>query len=349
MATTSDDLLKYILGTGLQVGGSLISGQQQAQTADKDRGVRQAQLLQNEDQFNQNDDLARQKAGQFAQTMDPLAQQKSRQQQALLAAIVGNAQNAGHTVPGGPRTGGVMNLVPQGGFSPETLGFFSKDARAAAEGDFAKANAPFSDPASLGKVGYGAAGADQQASAQQIRDAVVNETDEKRKAAHQALMQSLMQEGEDPDEPGFWHKFAAIAAPIAGIALAPFTGGGSLGLMALGGATGAIGAWGAGGNPLTGGALGAAGGYASAKTNSQTPPFAGVQGNKPQVMPVPGNISGGMGPSGSMAGGMPLGSLQNQGVPSYLQNPNFGSSLPGPMNPAPSPYGTPPAFQRKAL
>lgn len=310
-ASLSPELQKYLLGTGLQVGGSLLNGMQQGKTADADRAVRQAQLQQQESQFNQSQDLAYQKAGQAASQMDPLYQQKQRQQQALLAAIVPNAQNVSPTGADGVRHGGIMNLVPQGGFSPDTQAFFSPQARAAAEGDFAKANAPFSDPASLTSVGYGAAGAAPMAGAQDARTAFQNDQTQQRNAAHQALMQTLQQSsGSQDDSPGFWHKLASIAAPIAGIALAPFTGGGSLGLMALGGATGALGAWGAGGNPAMGAATGAAGGAASAYSQSRANP----QTQTPDARPT--------------AGGPPLGQLGNpmQGMSPWYKNPTAGGN-----------------------
>ncbi len=128
---------------------------------------------------------------------------------------------------------------------------------------------------------------DQQASDQSQRGTAAQGFDmiRNRMAEQQAAAQ---EQPEEKDGGGFWKKFAKIAIPVGAAVAAPFTGGGSLGLMALGAgagaATGALdGGWkGAG----IGAGIGGASGLAASKLG------VGRKPNLPVGPEAPGN--GGM-------------------------------------------------------
>ena len=137
---------------GAQLGGSVMSGIGQGKMSD-------AQIRAQQEMQAKQIGLSRDQMGLQATQMDPLAQQKSRQQQALLAALLPNARNVSvsSNVPGMnqfmPNISGGMRL-PEGGLSPETLAFFGGPQRASAEASFFAANSPFAAPPALSSMGY---------------------------------------------------------------------------------------------------------------------------------------------------------------------------------------------------
>jgi hypothetical protein len=168
----------------------------------EDRAQRQAQfeaeLAQRQEEFNREqgrlsqenemqDLLKRQQTGVEATQLDPLAQQKSRQGNALMASYMGSVSDikGPDGTNGFQGTGGLK--IPEGGFGEDVMGFFSPEARATAEGDFYKTTAPFMDPTDLSQVGYGAAGANPTATAQAARKSWY-ESDLARKKAQQAAL-----------------------------------------------------------------------------------------------------------------------------------------------------------------
>ena len=177
---------------GLGLLGGVISGAGQGAMTEaqlkaaKELALRQEQL--------QREQLAQQGAatGLQASQQDPLAQQRSRQQQALMAAILPGLRNAAvsSNIPGMnqfmPQVSGGLR-IPEGGFDPSTLSFFSPESRAASEGQYWRQAAPFTPPPDLSKVGYGAAGQ----GATDAASAYYKTAEEESKAKNAALMQAL--------------------------------------------------------------------------------------------------------------------------------------------------------------
>lgn len=105
------------------------------------------------------------KTGLQATQMDPLAQQKSRQRNAVMAALMGGARNYAVKPPSDiassmPEISGGIRL-PEGGFGPDVMNFFSPGARANAEGQFwgaAGQASPGTATPNLNATGYGPAG-----------------------------------------------------------------------------------------------------------------------------------------------------------------------------------------------
>lgn len=147
----------------------------------RDEALRREQLQQQQGQL-----------GLQATQQDPLAMQRSRQQQALMAAILPELRNVSisSNIPGMnrfiPQISGGLRL-PEGGFSKETLGYFSPDSRAAAEGQYWRQAAPFVPPPDLSKVGYGQAGMGMTQPAQ----AAYDQTQADAKKRNEALMAAL--------------------------------------------------------------------------------------------------------------------------------------------------------------
>ena len=195
------------LGGGI-LGGIGQSKQQDANLADSaaDRAQRQAafeaELAQRKDEFNReqgrlgqenemSDLLKRQQTGVEATQFDPLAQQKSRQRNALMASYMGSVSNI--KGPDGSNgfqgTGGLQ--IPEGGFGSDVTDFFTPEARAAAEGQFYNTTAPFMDPTDLTQVGYGNAGTAPTASAKAARQSWYESELARKKASQTALMGAL--------------------------------------------------------------------------------------------------------------------------------------------------------------
>lgn len=105
------------------------------------------------------------KTGLQATQMDPLAQQRARQRNAVMSALIGGARNYSVKPPDDiassmPEISGGIRL-PEGGFGPDVMNFFSPSARAGAEGQFwgaAGRAAPGTATPNLNAVGYGTAG-----------------------------------------------------------------------------------------------------------------------------------------------------------------------------------------------
>lgn len=145
--------LAALIGGGSQLLGGLFGGIGQGKMSAE-------QLRAQQEMQDKQLQLSRDQMGLQSTQMDPLAQQKSRQQQALLAALLPGARNfqVSSNVPGMnqfmPQMTGGMKL-PEGGLSPETLAFFGGPQRASAEAQFFGANSPFGAPPALSSVGYG--------------------------------------------------------------------------------------------------------------------------------------------------------------------------------------------------
>ena len=135
--------------------------------------------------------LSRQQTGVEATQLDPLAQQKSRQHNAIMASYVGSASNirGPDGTSGFQGTGGLQ--IPEGGFGSDVTDFYTPEARAAAEGAFYNTTAPFMDPTDLTRVGYGGAGAAPTASAQAARKSWYESDLARKKAAQAALTGAL--------------------------------------------------------------------------------------------------------------------------------------------------------------
>lgn len=290
--TISPQLLQLILG-GMQFGGGLLQGVGQGQqSAEQARAAQQNALLGgqlglNQDVLNAYLGMYGQQASQGyqrdvqglnAMQMNPLAQQQARQQMALRAAILPELRNPTTTLPrglqgyAGQLQGGFR--IPEGGFGPETLRYFSPEANAAAEGHFWQAAAPFVRPPDLTQLGYGAAGQVPTMDAMAARNTFDAQQEEMRRnqlgaiqnferEGQNALAKSQQQQQQQQQQrkSSWWRRLLGTALPIA----AGFIPGvGPLAALGIHAAAGAGGAALAGGNPLSGAiggaALGALGG-----------------------------------------------------------------------------------------
>lgn len=165
--------------TGLNFLGGLFSGNSQEKLTkeqlaqqerlanaqmENQRRTTEAALVGSAGQGTLNREQDRGKMGLEATQMDPLAQQRSRQRAAVMAAMLGNARPFSITPGGGGNdnfmptfSGGFQ--VPEGGFGPETLAFSTPQARYASDLAFQK-QATRVDPSfqapDLGAAGYGA-------------------------------------------------------------------------------------------------------------------------------------------------------------------------------------------------
>jgi hypothetical protein len=174
---TMDPLTLALIMGGMQLGGGILSGMGQGAAQDKQNALTREQLAVQQRQFNaqheQQQGNFQTAQGLMASQQNPLAQQEARQRQAMLAAVMPGLRNVqvSSDIPGMnrfiPQVSGGMRL-PEGGFGQDTLAFFSPEARAAAEGQYAKATAPVISPPDLSKVGYGPAGVGVNDPAQQI-------------------------------------------------------------------------------------------------------------------------------------------------------------------------------------
>ncbi len=171
--------LSMLIGGGVNFLGNLIGGQQQGKmSAEQLRLSREQMELQKLLQAMGLDasaagaaeqrglsreqmELQRLVQGLASSQMDPLAQQRSRGQFAMMSALMGNTRPYRVQAPGGmegfvPQTsGGARDAIPAGGFGQDVMRFFGPDAAASAEGAFHNAAAPFAAPPDLTQVGYG--------------------------------------------------------------------------------------------------------------------------------------------------------------------------------------------------
>lgn len=135
------------------LGGGIFGGIGQGKSQEKDRQL-QRELA------NKQMQLQRDTQGLAASQLNPLAQQAARQKMAMMAAIAPQLRNVqvSSAVPGMnrfiPQIQGGLRL-PEGGFSPETLNFFSPQAMQGAEEQFWKQARPFVPQApNMQSVGY---------------------------------------------------------------------------------------------------------------------------------------------------------------------------------------------------
>lgn len=182
--------ISMLAGSGLNFLGNLFGGNSQKKLTEQQLAEQKRQFdLSRQDQRQRDAasaigdartaELDRQQsqanAGLQSTQLDPLAQQRSRQRAAVMAALVGGARNYDVKPPSDiassmPEISGGIRL-PEGGFGPDVMSFFSPSARAGAEADFASARArvaPTSGVTDLSQVGYGAAGAAGTANAQAV-------------------------------------------------------------------------------------------------------------------------------------------------------------------------------------
>lgn len=127
-------------GLGMLGGGISAVGQGKQNEAQMAQQQQQfaAELAQRQKEFEAEQAMSKQKMALESTQLDPLAQQKSRQQAAILAALIGGVQNI--QAPAGLEgfvPGGGMS-IPEGGWSDEVKQMLSGNARQAAEGDFYK-------------------------------------------------------------------------------------------------------------------------------------------------------------------------------------------------------------------
>ena len=164
------------------------------------------QLSQSRYETDQGNRLRRDETGVEATQLDPYAQQRSRQQQAMMAALLPGARNVSvsSNIPGMnqfiPQVSGGMR-IPEGGFGRDVLDFFSPESRANAEGAYWNNAAPFADPPDLSGVGYGNAGRAPTQRAQQARQTFLGQQrtdqaknqadDESARARQQAMMDAF--------------------------------------------------------------------------------------------------------------------------------------------------------------
>jgi hypothetical protein len=227
------DNQNLLISSLLNGGGALASGLGQASIASKDRKVAQQQMLQNL--------LLGQQAQAMTQSqLNPYAQLESGQNMAMRGDIMPNAQN--FAANGDPSTG-LVNFsggmkIPAGGFSADTQQMFSPAARTGALDQFTQ-NTTMNNGA-LSQMAQQLAGASGLTQAPKGYEYDENGNLKQ----HHSLLGTI-------------GKVALAAAPIA---LAPFTGGMSLGLQAALGAGMGAAQGAASGGGLKGALLGAAGG-----------------------------------------------------------------------------------------
>ena len=201
------------------------------------------QLGQSRYEYDQSNRLSRDRTGVEATQLDPYTQQRSRQSQAIMAAMLPGMRNASvsSNIPGMNQfipqvSGGVR--IPEGGFGQDVLSFFSPESRANAEGEYWRNAAPFAEPPNLSNVGYGQAGASPTAGAQQARNDFLAR-DERSKAdlgaqdadarkRQEALMSALMSQANS----------STASTPGSAMGTQPKSGGGGMGTLAKVGLTG---------------------------------------------------------------------------------------------------------------
>lgn len=262
-------------GAGLSaLGASQQAGAQRKQDATQFA----ASTRQNQFNADRNDQLTR-AAGVL--NADPLgAEQKYAQRNALMAAILPQARNARST-PGDPRvaaamgqrTGGMSNLLPEGGLNTEMINsMFGPQATMAAimkrQQELSSLD-PHAAQSNLGTMYGDEAAAPFQAQiqgwAQQLQQKQGAE-----KAAFEAELNKLIQQQAQSGS-GFWKNLAKIAGVVGAGAAVLMTAGGASPLLvgAVGAASGASSALGNGQNPLMSAIMSGASGYAGAQAQGR--------------------------------------------------------------------------------
>lgn len=159
-----------LVSGGIGLAGGLISGAGQSKQNEQNNAASAEQAALNRQlelylaQMNQKQRQA--EVGLQTATQAP-SRQDWRQRQAMMADILPGLRNASVTPPGDlgrftPQISGGLRL-PEGGFSPEALSFFSPQARVSAEADLDRAGQAASGgqmpTPNYASAGYGPAGA----------------------------------------------------------------------------------------------------------------------------------------------------------------------------------------------
>lgn len=264
--------------TGFAGAGLSALGNAQEANANRQQNATQYAATSAQNQFNADRADANAKATGVLNA-DPLgADQKYAQRNALASAILPQLRNARST-PGdagvagamGSRTGGLSNILPQGGLDPAMVkSMFGTDATASAiaqrhnEINSLDPNAAQPDMAVL----FGPAGAPYQAQMKDWASKLQNASAQTR-AAYDAQMKGYIDHmvSQESESGGFWHTFAKIAGVVGAAAATIMTAGGASPLLvgAVGAGAGASSAFGNNSNPLMGAIMGGATSYAGAK------------------------------------------------------------------------------------
>jgi hypothetical protein len=151
------------------IGGGLLSGYGQSKQNDENReaNAEQAALNRQLELYLAQMNMGQRQAEQGVQTAQAApTRQDWRQRQAMMADIMPGLRNVSVQAPGDlgrfvPQISGGLR-IPEGGFSPEALAFFSPEARVNAEADLDRAGARASGgqapTPNYSQVGYGMAG-----------------------------------------------------------------------------------------------------------------------------------------------------------------------------------------------
>lgn len=264
------------VGAGLQVYGN---GQQNKQNAQQQAQQFAANSRQQDYWSQQAQNTSRASSVLAA---DPLgADQKYAQRNALLSAILPNMRNF-RSQPGDPGIaaamggdrGGVMNALPAGGLDPNMINaMFGAQSTMGAitqrHQNLTNLDPRAATPDLTSMYGEQAGPAMQQLQqyAQQAQSA-----DASQRAAYEQQMNQLIQQQAQQDKPGgFWHKLAKVAGTVGAIAALAIPGIGPLAAAGIGAASGAAASWGSGSNPLMGGVIGGAAGYANGGSPNPVP------------------------------------------------------------------------------
>jgi hypothetical protein len=219
----TDFLSSSSFQNGAGAGASYLQGQQQAQQSaaqiQNTRDMERARLLAQALSQQSSQQLTRDTTG--VGLNDPSKIQNWRQSQAVKSALMPGIRQPTFATPANLQ-GRVPTMqggfqIPTGGFSPETLAFFSPDARMSAEQSYWQAAAPFTAPPDFTQVGYGngATATNANASMQAARTSALT-TQQTREQQQTAMIQKLL-EGNPADEGSGWTGIlGAILSALAG-------------------------------------------------------------------------------------------------------------------------------------
>lgn len=265
--TPAGDAVTNAVGAGISAYGNY---QQNQQNLKQNASQFAANLKQNQYQFDQNNQLNR---AQGVLAADPLgANQQYAQKNALLAAILPGLRNYQST-PGDSAVAGAMGShvgglrLPEGGLDPNMINQkYGEHATAAAIADHAKHILSLDPNASMPDMGSLFSPEEAAPFQQTLTDWSSNlqKLQGQEKAKYEASIDSYIQQmaaqEQKSGKPGFWHKLAKVAGIVgAGVATVMSAGAATpLLAAAIGAGSGALGAWGSGGNPLLGAVAGGA-------------------------------------------------------------------------------------------
>lgn len=267
LGTPGGQAVTGLAGQGLSAYGAYQQNQQQQQQSANQFAATSAQ-----NQFNADRTDANQKATGVLNA-DPLgADNRFAQKNALNAAILPNLRNA-HSTPGdsgvasamGSRTGGISNILPEGGLDPAMIQsmFGPQATMGAITQRHQEINSldPNAAQPNLSTMFNSADAAPYQAQMKDWASKLQTATAEQR-SAYDAQMKGYIDHmvEQESNTGGFWHKFAQIAGVVGAAAAtimtagaaAPLTGMALAGMAGLGAASGAATAWGSGSSPLMG-------------------------------------------------------------------------------------------------